>query len=112
MHGEREAQEPTQNRPDPNVLLTVVYDSGMDARLTETLDELGVSGWTKLFDGHGRGGVGRKENTPVWPGTVNMLYIVLAESDVERVVSSLRALQQSYRRNPGLTIWTQPVTLR
>ena len=92
-------------------LLTVVYDSGMDERVTETLEEIGVAGWTKVFGAHGVGGTGRKENTSIWPGTINMLYLVLESSDVERVAAALRALQASYRRNPGMTLWAQPAEL-
>jgi hypothetical protein len=93
------------------ILLTVVYDSGMDERVMETITEIGVPGWTKTFGGHGFGGAGRKEDSPIFPGTVNVLYMTLDAPDVERVADALRALQMSYRRNPGLTLWTQPVTL-
>lgn len=95
-----------------HVLLTVVYDSGMDERIEEKLNALQLSGWTKMFGGHGMGGVGRKEDTPVWPGTVNMLTIALPETDAEAVIAAIRALQRSYLRNPGITIWTQAITLR
>ena len=45
---------------DSEVLLTVVYDSGMEERVTATLDRLKVAGWTKLFGGHGFGGTGHQ----------------------------------------------------
>lgn len=94
------------------VLLTVVYDSGMDERVTQVLDDLGVSGWTKMFGGHGFGGRGRKEDSPIWPGTVNMLSLVLEEAKAEQIAACLRALPESYRRNPGLTMWIQRVEQR
>jgi hypothetical protein len=101
----------TEMPPTAHVLLTVVYDSGMDERMTALIEDLHLDGWTKMFAGHGFGGKGRKQDTPVWPGTVNMFLIVLEESDLERVVTAIRALESSYRRNPGVTLWTQPVTL-
>ncbi len=101
-----------EERPIPTVLLTVVYDSGMEMRVTETLEELGVPGWTKVFGGHGFGGRGYKLDTPIWPGTVNLLTLALPEAEAETVIARMRTLQQSYRRNPGMTIWTQPITLR
>jgi hypothetical protein len=86
-----------------------VYDSGMDERVMEVLAEQGVSGWTKWFGGQGGGATGLKLDTPIWPGTVNLLQIVLDESAIEPLTLSLRALQNSYRRNPGLMMWTQSV---
>ncbi len=98
--------------PKTAVLLTVVYDSGMDERVMETLEAAHVPGWTRFFGGHGFGGVGRKEDTPIWPGTVNLLYLLLEADAAERVAAELRALQRTYRRNPGLTLWLQPVETR
>jgi hypothetical protein len=92
----------------PTVLLTIAYDSGMDERIMETLQEIGVTGWTKTFDAHGVGGAGPKLNSPVFPGSVNLLYLVLPEAEASRVAAALRALQGTYRRNPGLTMWTTP----
>ncbi len=92
----------------PTVLLTVAYDSGMDERIMETLQELGVTGWTKTFDAHGSGGAGYKLNSPVFPGMVCVLSLVLPEGQAERIAAALRGLQQTYRRNPGLTMWTTP----
>src|SRR5262245_30781689 len=104
--------QPGNTPPETDILLTVIYDSGMDERLTEVLDSLSLDGWTKTFGGHGFGGAGRKEDTPIWPGTVNTLLIVLPETHLETALSALRALKSSYRRNPGMTLWTHPVTRR
>lgn len=102
--------QPEEASPATHRLLTIAYDSGMDERLTEVLDTLELEGWTKTFGAHGFGGTGRKEDTPVWPGTVNIVTILLAETAVEQVVAAIRALQATYRRNPGITIWSQPAT--
>ena len=93
------------------VQVTVVYDTGMDDRVIEILDTLRVSGWTKVSEAQGFGGAGRKLNTPVFPGQVNMLWIVLPTAEVAPLVEALRALQATYRRNPGLTLWTTPAML-
>ncbi len=90
----------------PTVLLTIAYDSGMDERIMETLQEMGVTGWTKTFDAHGCGGAGPKLNSPVFPGSVHLLYLVLPEAEASRLAAALRVLQTTYRRNPGLTMWT------
>jgi len=95
----------------PTVLLTIAYDSGMDERIMETLQEIGVTGWTKTAEAHGCGGAGPKLNSPVFPGSVLLLYLLLPEAETLRVAEALRALQQTYRRNPGLTIWTTPAQI-
>lgn len=95
----------------PTVLLTIAYDSGMDERIMETLREIGVTGWTKTFDAHGVGGAGAKLNSPVFPGSVFLLSLLLPEAETPRVADAVRALQRTYRRNPGLTMWTTPAQL-
>jgi hypothetical protein len=92
----------------PTVLLTIAYDSGMDERIMETLQGIGVTAWTKTFDAHGAGGAGPKLNSPVFPGSVFLLYIVLPEADAPRIAEALRTLQATYRRNPGMTLWMTP----
>ena len=95
----------------PTLLLTIAYDSGMDERIMETLQEVGVTGWTKTFDAHGAGGAGPKLNSPVFPGSVCLLSLLLSEAETQRVAAALHALQGTYRRNPGLTMWTTPAQL-
>ncbi|MDE2126525.1 MAG: hypothetical protein KGJ62_08045 [Armatimonadetes bacterium] len=95
-----------------NSLLTAVYDSGMDERVIETLEEMGISGWTRLFGAHGLGGAGRRQNTPIWPGTVNVLYVAGEHEPLELLAGALRALPASYTLNPGLTMWLAPVEMR
>lgn len=92
----------------PTVLLTIAYDSGMDERIMETLQGLGVTGWTKIFDAHGAGGAGAKLNSPVFPGSITLLSLLLPEADVQPVAEALRAMKRTYRRNPGMTMWTTP----
>ena len=95
----------------PTVLLTIAYDSGMDERIMEALQEIGVTGWTKVFDAHGSGGAGPKLNSPIFPGSINLLSLLLPEAEVQRVAKALRTLQGTYRRNPGLTMWTTPAQM-
>jgi len=72
---------------------------------------MGVVGWTKTAEAHGCGGGGPKLNSPIFPGSVFLLYLLLPEADTQRVAEALRALQQTYRRNPGLTMWTTPAQI-
>lgn len=92
-------------------LLTIIYDSGIDESLTETLEGVGVSGYTKLFDAHGVGGRGKKFNTPVFPGTNNLLLVILPDSEVDRVTRAIAQMQASFRLKPGVTVLVQDVTV-
>ena len=100
-----------ENGDAATVLLTIAYDSGMDERIMETLREAGITGWTKTFDAHGSGGAGAKLDSPVFPGSITLLYLLLPETEAHRAAAVLRALQKTYRRNPGLTMWTTPALL-
>ncbi len=90
------------------MLLTLVYDSGMDERLTATLTDLNVSGWTKSFTAHGYGGGGYKLDSAAFPGTLNTLEILCSESEAGQLAAAVRGLQDGYRRKPGITIWSTP----
>lgn len=90
-------------------LLTLIYDSAIDETLMELLEELGVEAYTKIFNAHGLGGRGRKENTPVWPGTNHLILIAIAEPEARRIIGAVRRLQATYRLRPGITILLQDV---
>jgi hypothetical protein len=90
-------------------LLTIIYDSAIDETIMELLGELGVQNYTKIFDSHGLGGRGLKENTPVWPGTNHLLLIAAPEVDVQRIASAVRRLQGTFRLRPGITMLLQDV---
>jgi hypothetical protein len=96
--------------PDP-VLLTVIYDSGLDERIQVILAELNVEGWTRIEGAHGYGGTGYRLDTPVWPGTNNLLLLALPGPKATMIAAELRTLQASYRRKPGITMWIQPIQL-
>lgn len=90
-------------------LLMIVYDSGIEEDMTQLLDELNLSGWTKTFGAHGHGGTGTKLGDPIWPGTNNVLYIALPGEEVARVLAALTELQSTYRRKPGITPFVLPL---
>jgi hypothetical protein len=102
------AQSDETESPD-RVLLTVIYDSGLDERIQALITDLNVEGWTRLEGAHGYGGTGYKLDTPVWPGTNHLLLLALTRVKASEVAAALRTLQASYRRKPGITLWIQPI---
>ena len=90
-------------------LLTIIYDSSIDASMLELLDALEVPGITWINDVPGRGGRGPKMNSPVFPGSNNIALVALPPEDVARVQRAIRRLQGSFRLKPGVTILCQDV---
>ncbi len=90
-------------------LLVVVYEAGIDDSVTGLLERLNLPGWTKLEGGVGFGRKGPRLGTPIWPGTNNLLLLVLEEQEVHRVLEALEALKREYLRPPALFAFVQPV---
>ncbi len=90
-------------------LVVIIYDSGIDESLMDLLQELRVPGYTKVFDAHGEGGRGKKFNSPVFPGTNNVLYVALPDEQVAPTAQRVRALQSSFRLKPGISIYVMPM---
>lgn len=88
-------------------LLTIIYDSAIDETMMGLLRELGVQGYTKIFNSHGLGGRGLKENTPIWPGTNHLLLIAAPEADARRIAAAVRRVQSTFRLRPGITMLLQ-----
>lgn len=87
-------------------LLLVIYDSGIDETLIKTLNEHGIKGYTKIFDAHGLGGTGFKDGTPVFPGMNNVLLVSLPAESVHSFLDCLKKLKQTYKINPGITVYS------
>ncbi len=102
-------ETPTDAPQPQQMVLTVIYDSGLDERVLAVVTEAGAEGWTKIDDAQGYGGTGYKLNTPVWPGMNNILLVALSREQAVTISSALHALQASHRRKPGITLWLQPV---
>lgn len=93
------------------MLLTVIYDSGIDESVMALVAEAGLPGWTKIDGVHGYGGTGYRLDTPIWPGLNTVLLLALTEAQAVDLARQLRELQSAYRRKPGITLLLQPVTL-
>jgi hypothetical protein len=90
-------------------LLTLIYDSSIESSMAELLEALELPGYTHIVEVHGRGGRGVKANSPVFPGTNNVVLTAVHTADVARVQRAIRRLQGSFRLKPGITIFCQDV---
>jgi hypothetical protein len=96
---------------ETRTLLTVIYDSGVEERLMELIAAQGLDGWTRFTGAHGYGGATYKLDSPIWPGTNNVLLLAVTPEQATQLADAVHALQATYRRKPGITIWLQTVTL-
>ena len=90
-------------------LLTIVYDAAVDGSLTELLEEMEVSQWTKSFGLFGQGETGSKLNTTVWPGINNEIRIAGDEAYLKEIASNIRELQDEFKLRPGILMLLQEV---
>ncbi len=90
-------------------LLTIIYDTSIEASMSELLDALQVPGYTKIPDVIGRGGRGPRMNNAVFPGTNTIVWVALPDDEVPRVQRAIRRLQGSFRLKPGVTLLCQEV---
>lgn len=90
-------------------MLLVIYEAGIDEDLRGVLDEAHVAGYTKLTGATGTGHKGHRFGTQVWPGTNNLLWIALPESEVAGLLKRLTDLKGSYLKPPALQTFISPV---
>ncbi len=91
-------------------LLIVVYDQGIDASVMELLSHLDLDGWTKQEDATGAGHTDPKMGDAIWPGLNNILWLELEDDHVEPVAKAFRHMQEAYRLQPGISLWSMPIT--
>ena len=93
------------------ILVTVIYDGGIDEAVMDEVNAMGLEGWTRLFDAQGFGGTGLRRGDQIFPGTNNVLLVVLPEERVNDLWRRMRRLQATFRLKPGITILVQPVEM-
>ncbi|MCL5036861.1 MAG: hypothetical protein M1269_07080 [Chloroflexi bacterium] len=83
-------------------MLMLVYETAVDPDVVKILDELGVPGYTKMSGVTGMGKTGRRNATPVWPGSCTICYTAVPEDKVKSILERLEILKASYPVKPGL----------
>jgi len=92
-----------------NRMVVMTYNSGIDEDIAGILDELQITSFTKLFNAHGAGGTGKKLGNPVFPGTNNVLLIVMPAEKIEHLERAVDTLKKGFAKNPGISIFSVPV---
>lgn len=90
-------------------LAVVVYEAGIDDSMMDLVRRLELPGWTKLEGAVGFGRKGPREGTPIWPGTNNVVFAVLEDAEIPRVLSAIQRLKEEYLRPPAVFAFVLPV---
>jgi hypothetical protein len=93
--------------PDPGGCVTrtfylVLFPREMQGEVVETLEELGLPGYTELAKVTGRGPRGRHFDTPVWPGAEGSIFTVGPQDGVRLRAAMARLSNDLEVRSRGL----------
>ncbi len=91
------------------LMVLIVCDVGVTAKVTEILNEAGAPGYTVLRDATGKGESGPRENTPIWPGWNSVVFCATPAQNLPRIREGLDSLreQRSARHLPlKMFVWT------
>lgn len=83
-------------------LVIAILDSGVLHDVMKVLDELGIRQWTRWSDVHGAGQRNIREGTPVWPGSNEVLLLVLPPEQVQPLIDRCHEVRHSFPLEPGM----------
>jgi nitrogen regulatory protein PII len=90
-------------------LAFIIYGNAIDPDVTEALEALGLSSYTKWREVVGKGKAsGPHLGDHIWPGVNSMLMIVLEDEQAADLVDAFRPLKQRFAHE-GLKLYFLPV---
>ncbi|MCL5283212.1 MAG: hypothetical protein M1330_00660 [Armatimonadetes bacterium] len=87
-------------------LLFLICESAVESAVISMLRELDVPGYTRLSNAIGDGRQGRREGSPIWPGTNSILLIGVPENLQQPIVERLRALSKDREGRLAIKIFS------
>jgi nitrogen regulatory protein PII len=90
-------------------LVFIVYGNAIDPDVSEALEELGLTSYTKWREVFGKGATsGPHLGDHVWPGVNSMLMIVLDDDQLAPLMEAFRPLKERFAHE-GLKLYSLPV---
>ena len=86
---------------DSNVVM-VLFDSELRTEMFVLLELAGVRNYTHLTNLHGSSATGKKEGTVAWPGTNEILLLILTEDERSKLKSIVTDFRARRKTPPGL----------
>ncbi len=85
----------------PQVLMTL-FDSDLRDELFVLLDLAGIKNYTHFVGLRGSSPIGKKEGSVAWPGTNEILLLILNESEIQKFKDIIVDFKKRREQNPGL----------
>lgn len=86
---------------DSSVVMAL-FDSELRAEMFVLLELAGVKNYTHLVNLHGSSAAGKKEGTVAWPGTNEILLLVLSATEREKLKEIVADFRKRRATPPGL----------
>lgn len=90
-------------------MLMVLCSSASLEDAQKVIDEHEVEGYTTILDVQGSGVTGKHLGSRAWPGTSSLIFAVLEDAKVERLLSALEELARGCSPGEGLRMFVLPV---
>jgi nitrogen regulatory protein PII len=83
-------------------LVFAIVDSGVLPDVMQVLEEQGIKQWTRWQDVHGAGERNIRDGSPVWPGSNDVLLLVLPPEKVQPLIDRCHEVRRSFPLEPGM----------
>jgi hypothetical protein len=81
-------------------MFLIIYCEAADEEVIAALKEAGIHGYTKMVEARGEGTETEpKLGTHCWPGKNNVMFMVVADSEVARINERIHWLKEEYPRS-------------
>lgn len=91
-------------------MVVIVCESGVTDEVLVDLKENGITHFTVHQGFLGVGETGRRENTPIWPGTLSVIFSCVPADQVTSMIEALRVLRDRRgEHSVGLKVFALPV---
>ena len=95
---ELESMSSEPEGPESRALYLILFPAGLQERIIEVLDRIGVCGYSEGPNLIGRGTRGRHSNKHIWPGATGEIFTAIAPSEGEVLMQRLRTLNDELQR--------------
>ena len=86
-----------------------LFDSDLREELFMLMELAELKNYTHFVGLHGSSNVGKKEGTVAWPGSNEILMMILSESQYEPFKELIAKFKKERKPAPGILLFTWPI---